>query len=306
MFCGQFQEFTSDMKIYGRNFDKRLIGFVVAAVFVVGGSYALKFGSAAQPSVKIEPENGTTSAPALVVNDVSASNGKSVRFKPADPPPSTFVPMRTLDLEQGGSWFDGVNGQVTADTTRAYKGTRSAKVIAAGEAINRGWIFADKTDYCKGVLAPIGSERWIGLAVYVDDPLVHKTTRIVATSFNPSGCGWNNGGSIIALNLHQGKLRLEAYEYQSGNNMTLLSPSTNFPAKKWLYVQIGFKVSRDSTGWGELVVDGVSQGRISGQTMKTAQGDYNSIQFGAGWSWPGTPSTPLWLDDIYLAGTRRE
>jgi hypothetical protein len=57
-------------------FDLALFGLVFASL----GSYIIFQSSAATPASNIEPENGTVTAPAAVVNDATASGGKAVRF----------------------------------------------------------------------------------------------------------------------------------------------------------------------------------------------------------------------------------
>lgn len=68
---------------------QKSIVVIFVILFVVVGVWLLIGSNAATPAVSIEPEKGTLSGSAAVVNDSGASGGKAVQFKtPPTPPPT--------------------------------------------------------------------------------------------------------------------------------------------------------------------------------------------------------------------------
>jgi len=66
----------------------RPVLIVVVGLFAVAGIMLLVRSHAASPTLGSEPEGGTASAPAVVINDSTASGGKAVKFGAPAPTPS--------------------------------------------------------------------------------------------------------------------------------------------------------------------------------------------------------------------------
>jgi hypothetical protein len=88
-------------QLFERNMTrKEFLGWgaiVVASIFGLGGIVKMLMSHAATPAAALEPETGTATAPATVVNDTTASGGKAIKFGAVvDPPPTgggTYHPM---------------------------------------------------------------------------------------------------------------------------------------------------------------------------------------------------------------------
>jgi Polysaccharide lyase len=221
------------------------------------------------------------------------------------PGPPLTIPLKFDNFDS--SDFDSRNGSVVTSTEQAYSGTHSAKVAVQGETINRGWSWAQPPSYCAGSLAPVGSTRSIKAEFFVPSPSVHHNTRLVGLSYDRDCLGAAHSSMVDVL-LDQGSVYLKTADYGgdcAGCDPTTLSPRVPIPANQWVSIEMRVHVARDSTGWGELLVNGISQGRYYANTMKTSWGDYNEVQWGAGWSEAGTPATYLYLDDATVSTLQR-
>jgi hypothetical protein len=226
---------------------------------------------------------------------------------------STSAVRLHVDFERGAALFDGTNGSVSYSSDRAYSGTRSAKILMRANAIDRGWSWQDSGDYCAGSgthaansFAPVGSNRSIKAEFYLSHPKRAVGVRLLALSYDNGDCVHRGTGSIVELSLDRGSVHLAASHYGGacpGCKARRLSPDVDISrlANKWVTLEIRVHIARDRTGWGQLVVDGTSYPVVHGATMTTAWGNYNEIQWGAGWADSGTATQYLYLDDATIS-----
>jgi hypothetical protein len=220
---------------------------------------------------------------------------------------------RHLDFEHGGALFDGTNGSVSYSSDRAYSGSRSSKILMRASTIDRGWSWQDPGDFCAGSetnavnsFAPIGSNRSIKAEFYLSHPKRTVGVRLLALSYDNVDCVHQATGSIVELDLDRGLVHLESSNYGGvcpSCRARQLSPDVDISrlANQWVTLEIRVHIARDRAGWGQLVVNGKPYPIVHGATMTTAWGNYNEIQWGAGWADSGTATQYLYLDDATVA-----
>lgn len=103
-----------------------LLGLLLLSIGFIG-NYFYQRSQAATSVVSLEPEIGTITAPAVSVNDTTASGGKAISFKaPATPTPTStppptggtsFVIAAAGDIANGGSGAKATSDIIVADTS---------------------------------------------------------------------------------------------------------------------------------------------------------------------------------------------
>jgi hypothetical protein len=216
-----------------------------------------------------------------------------------------------MDFEPGGTEFDSSNGSATYSTDHAYAGTESAKILTEADSINRGWTWQDPSNYCAGsgtndvnTFAPVGSNRDIKGEYYLSNPAGMQGVRVMALSYDFGDCLPSEPhGSLVGVDVTNGMAFAHAANYGgdcAGCN-EFHTTSLAVPANQWVSIEMKVHVARDSTGSIQLIVNGVATPVVNGPTLTTSWGNYNEIQWGAGWAEPGTTTQYLYLDNATFA-----
>lgn len=224
---------------------------------------------------------------------------------------STQTTIRTANFEPGGTFFDASNGTVTYVTNFAHNGVGSAEIPVAASTINRGWFWQNPSNYCDGsgtndinTFAPVGSNRDIKADYYITNPNGMQGVRVLALSYDFGDClPTEPHGSLVGVDVTAGSAFAHAANYGgdcAGCN-EFHTTSLPVPANQWVNIELKVHVARDNTGSIQLLVNGVSTPVVNGPTLTTAWGNYNEIQWGAGWAEPGTVNQNEWLDDTTLS-----
>lgn len=215
------------------------------------------------------------------------------------PVPSGGTVIRSVDFSKGQK-FDGTNGVVAYVPDPAGSGKLVFRATVripppTSEGINRGWIWADKSNYCLGELAPVGSRRRFSGRFYVTSTN-NKHHRVFALSANYSECFSNlDHGSIMQMVVDQGKVRLYSERYggnKAGDSLYHFTPVDGVAVSpnRWYDFRIDCQVDTDpAKGWAELFLNGQSVAKRSGATSKGPSGyRLNQTQWGSGWVYEGS------------------
>jgi hypothetical protein len=162
---------------------------IFSVIFAAIGGYLIYSSFAAGPVASIEPENGTITPPASVVDDSSASGGKAVRFGPA-----SACPVATPNVPDGpdpwGGCFPGpkTTGIPAGTVLSAYTGPCdiTTNVVIDSKTISN---CGDMTVRGSGVLTIKNSQ--LNGRVYVDTPTQGGSFTITDSDVNIGDNNYN-------------------------------------------------------------------------------------------------------------------